>query len=163
MNILGIDPGISGGIAVIKTKIDQTPKIIIAKRMPTLKLYGKKIVDVLVLEKHIKDIYIDVAIIEKVHAMPRQGVTSSFQFGRSFGAIEAICHIISKRIDYVAPAVWKKAMGIGSSKKESLDMARFKFGNDNMWTIKSNDGIAEAALLCLFWIEKFKNKTNEIN
>ena len=31
---------------------------------------------------------IDVSIIEKVHAMPRQGVTSSFQFGRSFGGID---------------------------------------------------------------------------
>ena len=100
-------------------------------------------------------------IIEKVHAMPRQGVTSSFQFGRSFGGIESLCYIFAKRVDYVAPAVWKKAIGVGSSKKDSLDMARLKFGNienQDMWNVKSNDGIAEASLLTLYWIGKFQNK-----
>ena len=35
-------------------------------------------------------IKIDISVIEKVHAMPRQGVTSSFQFGRSYGA-QKVC------------------------------------------------------------------------
>ena len=87
--------------------------------------------------------------------MPRQGVTSSFQFGRSFGGIEALCYLHSKRVDYVAPAIWKKNLGLGSSKKDSLDMARLKFGNLEFWNIKSNDGIAEAALLTLFWLNKY--------
>ena len=100
---------------------------------------------------------IDIAIIEKVHAMPRQGVTSSFQFGRSFGGIESLCYIFAKRVDYVAPAIWKKSLGLGSSKKESLDLARLKFGDSDLWNVKSNDGIAEAALLTLYWIEKFNS------
>ena len=102
----------------------------------------------------LKDYAIDVTIIEKVHAMPRQGVTSSFQFGRSFGGIEALSYIYTKRVDYIAPAVWKKSLGLGSSKKDSLDLARLKFGKLDFWDLKSNDGIAEAALLALFWIEK---------
>ena len=101
---------------------------------------------------------IDVSIIEKVHAMPRQGVTSSFQFGRSFGGIETLGYLFSKRVDYVAPAIWKKFLGLGPSKKESLDLARLKFGDSDLWNVKSNDGIAEAALLTLYWIEKFNNK-----
>ena len=60
--------------------------------------------------------------------MPRQGVTSSFQFGRSFGALETLAYLLAKRVDYVAPVVWKKYLGIGSSKQDSLDMARLKFG-----------------------------------
>ena len=100
---------------------------------------------------------IDVSIIEKVHAMPRQGVTSSFQFGRNFGGIETLSYLFSKRVDYVAPAIWKKSLGLGSSKKESLDLARLKFGNSDLWNVKSNDGIAEAALLTLYWIEKFNS------
>ena len=43
-------------------------------------------------------------------------------------------------------------------KKESLDLARLKFGDSNLWNVKSNDGIAEAALLTLYWIEKFNSK-----
>ena len=98
----------------------------------------------------------NVTIIEKVHAMPKQGVTSSFQFGRSFGGIETLSYICSKRVDYVAPVVWKKHMGIGSSKKDSLDLARLKFGSSDIWMKKSNDGIAEASLLTLYWLEKFQ-------
>ena len=89
--------------------------------------------------------------------MPRQGVTSSFQFGRSFGALEALAYLLSKRVDYVAPAVWKKYLGIGPAKQDSLDMARLKFGNKEVWEKKSNDGIAEASLLGLYWITKFQN------
>ena len=143
MNVLGIDPGKSGGLAVVSREINSLPKIIFAIKMPTLQINNKKI--------------IDISVIEKVHAMPRQGVTSSFQFGRSYGAIEGLCQILSSRIDYVAPVVWKKAMGLDSSKQASLDLARMKFGESNLWQKKSNDGIAEAALLCLFWLEKFSN------
>ena len=154
MNIFGVDPGKSGGLVVISRKIHSLPKIIYAKKMPTLQINNKKIIDILSIQKDLESINIDVAIIEKVHAMPRQGVTSSFQFGRSYGAIEGLCQILTSRIDYIAPVVWKKSMGLDSTKQASLDLARMKFGDNKMWKIKSNDGIAEAALLCLFWLEK---------
>ena len=154
MLILGVDPGSSGGLAIVESKVDSLPKIIWANKMPVVNVFGKKIIDVLKVSSTLKEYTIDVTIIEKVHAMPRQGVTSSFQFGRSFGGIEALSYIYTKRVDYIAPAVWKKALGLGSSKKDSLDLARLKFGKLKFWDLKSNDGIAEAALLALFWIEK---------
>ena len=157
MLVLGIDPGSSGGLAVVETNLNALPQIVLALRMPTLNIYGKKIIDTKKIAKELNNFAIDVTIIEKVHAMPRQGVTSSFQFGRNFGGIETLSYLYSKRVDYVAPAIWKKFLGLGSSKKDSLDLARLKFGDSNLWHIKSNDGIAEAALLTLFWIEKFNN------
>ena len=157
MLVLGIDPGSSGGVAVVETNLNALPQIVLALRMPTVNIYGKKIIDTKKIAKELNNFAIDVTIIEKVHAMPRQGVTSSFQFGRNFGGIETLSYLYSKRVDYVAPAIWKKFLGLGSSKKDSLDLARLKFGDSNLWDIKSNDGIAEAALLTLFWIEKFKN------
>ena len=154
MLILGIDPGSSGGLAIVESKTNSLPKIIWASKMPIVNIYSKKIIDVMKVSSILKEYVIDVTIIEKVHAMPRQGVTSSFQFGRSFGGIEALSYIYTKRVDYIAPAVWKKYLGLGSSKKDSLDLARLKFGKLDFWDFKSNDGIAEAALLVLFWIEK---------
>ena len=65
--------------------------------------------------------------------------------------------MLAKRVDYVAPVVWKKYLGVGSSKQDSLDMARLKFGDNPVWENKSNDGIAEASLLTLYWISKFQN------
>ena len=158
MLILGIDPGSSGGLVIVQNNINALPEIILAIRMPTIKIYGKKIIDTKQIATKLQEYSIDVTIIEKVHAMPRQGVTSSFQFGRNFGGIESLSYLYSKRVDYVVPAVWKKSLGLGPSKKESLDLARLKFGESNLWHIKSNDGIAEAALLTLFWIEKLNSK-----
>ena len=155
MLILGIDPGSSGGLAVVENNLNALPNIVLALRMPTITIYGKKIIDTKKIAKELKNYEIDISIIEKVHAMPRQGVTSSFQFGRNFGGIETLSYLFSKRVDYVAPAIWKKSLGLGPSKKDSLDLARLKFGESNLWNIKSNDGVAEAALLALFWIEKF--------
>ena len=155
---MGIDPGSNGGISIIKKFSEKLPEIVFSSRMPVVAIFGKKIIDTLKIYNILKLHQIDVAILEKVHAMPRQGVTSSFQFGRSFGGIEALCYILAKRVDYVAPAVWKKAVGVGSSKQDSLDMARLKFGESSLWQKKSNDGIAEASLLSLYWIEKVHKK-----
>ena len=158
MLILGIDPGTSGGIAIVKVENKKLPTIIFGSKIPIVTIYGKKIIDTKRVVSKLNNFSLDIAIIEKVHAMPRQGVTSSFQFGRSFGGIEALCYILAKRVDYVAPAVWKKAVGVGSSKQDSLDMARLKFGESSLWQKKSNDGIAEASLLSLYWIEKVHKK-----
>ena len=158
MLIMGIDPGNTGGISIVETKIDALPKIAYSLKMPVIQLYGKKIIDSQKIHNELSHFDIDVTIMEKVHAMPRQGVTSSFQFGRNFGGIETLSYLFSKRVDYVAPAIWKKSLGLGSSKKESLDLARLKFGNSDLWNVKSNDGIAEAALLTLYWIEKFNSR-----
>ena len=154
MLILGIDPGTSGGIAIVKVENKKLPTIIFGSKIPIVTIYGKKIIDTKRVVSKLNNFSLDIAIIEKVHAMPRQGVTSSFQFGRSFGSIEALSYLNCKRVDYVAPAVWKKFLGLGSTKKDSLDLARLKFGDLEYWKFKGNDGIAEAALLTLFWIEK---------
>ena len=36
-------------------------------------------------------------------------------------------------------------------------MARLKFGDNEIWNKITNDGIAEASLLVLYWVSKFKN------
>ncbi len=157
MIIMGVDPGSTGGISLVETKQNKLPEIIFFLKMPTITMFGKKIIDIKKLYKSMLKFDIDISIIEKVHAMPRQGVTSSFQFGRSFGALESLTYLLAKRVDYVAPVVWKKYLGLGSSKQDSLDMARLKFGDNPVWEKKSNDGIAEASLLTLYWISKFQN------
>ena len=157
MIIMGLDPGTSGGISIIETKQNKLPEIIFFLKMPIISMFGKKIVDTKSLYDSLKIYKIDLSIIEKVHAMPRQGVTSSFQFGRSFGSLETLAYLLSKRVDYVAPVVWKKYLGVGASKRDSLDMARLKFGENEVWKKKTNDGIAEASLLVLYWISKFQN------
>ena len=99
MLILGIDPGSSGGLAIVRNSFNTLPEIVFAIKMPTVAIYGKKIIDTKKIALELNKHDIDISIIEKVHAMPRQGVTSSFQFGRNFGGIETLSYLYSKRVD----------------------------------------------------------------
>ena len=47
-------------------------------------------------------------VIEKVSAMPGQGVTSMFNFGQSFGILKGICSAMQIPMYFVRPAKWKK-------------------------------------------------------
>ena len=155
MLVLGIDPGQTGGISAVKFLNGKTPTLLKAMRTPVLFFKKKKVIDVASIMIELQDLAIDIAIIEQVHAMPKQGVSSSFQFGRSYGAAEACCQLLAPKVEYVSPAVWKKAMGLGSEKQSSLDMAKLTFGRNELWNVKANDGIAEAALLCIYLVDKF--------
>lgn len=50
------------------------------------------------------------AVIEKVHSMPKQGVSSSFKFGDAFGLMRGMITMSGIRHEYVTPQSWQKAM-----------------------------------------------------
>ena len=58
-------------------------------------------------------------VVEKVSAMPGQGVTSMFNFGQSFGAIKGICAAMQLPIYFVHPAKWKKYFDLINSQKDA--------------------------------------------
>lgn len=51
-----------------------------------------------------------VAVIEQVSAMPKQGVASTFKFGRSFGMLEGILYAKQIPFTYARPQLWQKQM-----------------------------------------------------
>jgi len=65
--------------------------------------------------------------LEKVTAMPKQGVSSTFKFGRSFGAVEGVLGALGLDIDYVAPRMWKKDLGVTAGKDTSIALAKEVF------------------------------------
>ena len=122
--------------------------------MPTVKVRSKTLVDSDELFKWLMAWPIDAAIIEWVHAMPRQGVSSSFSFGRSTGAVEAVAMLVTKRVAFVSSTQWKKHFGLSSSKQASIDLARRLFGKSYTWDKKADDGTAEASLMCRWFLDK---------
>ena len=91
-------------------------------------------------------------VIEAVHSMPGQGVSSSFKFGMAYGAAISIMERINCPWDLVTPQKWKKEMGLTADKNESLDMAR------QLWPTaplarKMDNGRAEA-LLMAEWLRR---------
>lgn len=94
-------------------------------------------------------------VIESVHSMPGQGVSSSFKFGMAFGMAIAIMERINCPWQLVTPQKWKKEMGLTSDKNESLAMAR------ELWPTaplarKMDNGRAESLLLAE-WLRKQEN------
>lgn len=151
--IIGIDPGKSGGIALV-----DDGKVIAGRRMPLLKHGKRDLVDSKEIETFVRTStprhrgFVQCpVVIEQVGAMPGQGGTSMFNFGRHTGAVEAWAIGRGSPVHWVTPAKWKKAMGLTKDKRASLDLARLEFGDDPRWAVLANDGIAEAALLALYW------------
>ncbi len=63
-------------------------------------------------------------VMESVHAFSGQGVTSSFNFGMGFGALQGIVGAFGLPVTLVRPQVWKKALGLDADEKKSLALAR---------------------------------------
>ena len=92
MRIIGIDPGLSGGIAVLDN--NKVKELFDMPVMPDGKKNKRQLNSALLaklIKDHIEDIEDTVTIVEQVNAMPGQGVTSMFNFGQTFGAIKGIC------------------------------------------------------------------------
>lgn len=144
---IGIDPGQTGAVAVIREDLQKA----------WVYDYPKDISEAAKLIRAITSrIRISFAVIEKVGAMPKQGVTSVFSFGTNYGSWQGI--IASHEIPYslVTPQAWQKKM-LGGSKKgtpkeRSLQIARRIFPKVALTGPKggAKDGRADALHLARY-------------
>ena len=152
MRVIGIDPGLSGAIAVINGTDSLT-----VFDMPTMTVErngkAKRQVSATELAQILKTAKSDDChvFVEKVSAMAGQGVTSVFSFGRSFGMIEGILAALQMPVTYVAPATWVKAVHRGAGKDASRSRAMELFP-DNQADFKrvKDDGRSDSALIA-YW------------
>jgi crossover junction endodeoxyribonuclease RuvC len=56
-------------------------------------------------------------MIEKVHSMPKQGVASSFKFGRGYGGLRMALIAAGIPFEEVTPQAWQKALAIPKRSK----------------------------------------------
>jgi crossover junction endodeoxyribonuclease RuvC len=93
----------------------------------------------------------DCAYLERVHALPKQGVTSSFSFGLSYGLVRGVLAALGISVQLITPQEWKRSFRLGPDKNEArLIAARLFPANASSFTRAKDDGRAEAALLALF-------------
>ena len=161
MLIIGIDPGISGSICFF-----QDGKILDVIEMPIMtegkknkkqvngsQVYNEILKKIGKIERHNVRV-----VIEKVSAMPGQGVTSMFNFGQSFGILKGICSAMQLPLYYVRPAKWKKYFGLINSEKDaSRTRAIEMFPNFSSQLSKKKDSNkADAILIASFYHETYK-------
>lgn len=150
--IMGIDPGLSGAVALYHPGANVPVAIHDMPLSPPGKS-GKRSIDLFQLAALIDGYAADtkIAIIEEVHAMPGQGVTSMFRFGFATGAITGI--VAANYVPYLTahPAAWKAAMGLSFNKDLSREKAAKLFPHfSHYFERKKDDGRAEALLLAVF-------------
>jgi crossover junction endodeoxyribonuclease RuvC len=107
---IGIDPGKTGGLAAVRSG-----NVIAVAAMP---LAGNMI-DGVTLHAWLIDQLgtgnILVAL-EKVSAMPKQGVKSMFTFGMGYGIVQGVLAAIDISYQLVTPQAWKKVILAGTPK-----------------------------------------------
>jgi crossover junction endodeoxyribonuclease RuvC len=148
--ILGIDPGLDGALALFTTAGE-----LVVEDMPLLTTdrggKSKRQADVRALADLIRSMQPSHAVIERVGAMPKQGVASSFAFGRIAGQIEGVVATLGIPVTYIRPLTWRRAFNVTPGKdgsrlraSELLPVCADRFRR------KRDDGRAEAALMALW-------------
>ena len=159
MKIIGIDPGLSGAIAILKNN-----KVLNIMDMPVMS-EGKKnkrqlnsaLLVSLIKENIIEGEEVSV-VVEQVNAMPGQGVTSMFNFGQSFGVIKGICAAMQLPIFFVRPVKWKKHFEIINTQKDaSRTKAIEMFPKiSSILSRKKDSNKADAILIASFFYNTYK-------
>jgi len=109
-HVLGCDPGAKGGFALVS----ETGQAEAWEMPPT----AFELLEFLRL-RVVLGLDGGRAYVEHVHAWPKQGVSSAFSFGRSYG--ELLCALAASRISFelVSPGKWQAALGMRRQKGEA--------------------------------------------
>lgn len=149
---LGIDPGLKGGLALLSERDG-----LLLEPMPTV---GGEL-DLAELARLLRDWAPDIRIayLERVHAMPKQGVSSMFTFGTAFGSVRAMLAAFQIPYELVLPRRWQIEMhaavkpSLDSKQKSQLAFKRLFPGVNALATDRSrvaHEGMVEAALIAEF-------------
>lgn len=152
---IGIDPGIDGAIGVISdcggdVAVYDIPHVSIGtgkKVKREINLLALRIL----LEEMLERSESVTAYIERVHSMPKQGVASSFNFGKTAGILLGMLAAMQIPIQQVTPQEWKKAMmnGQGKEKDASIYVAGQMFPQVDL-SKKKHHNRADALLIAQY-------------
>ena len=139
---IGIDPGKKGGLACIDTQ---------SGICYTEPYSDKALLDMCWGESRSGNTKHIMCCLEKVGAMPGQGVVSMFNFGQSVGYIKGVLEAFRIPYQEITPLKWKREFGLTSDKAISAEVCRKLFPDISLLATekckKPHDGMAEALLM----------------
>jgi crossover junction endodeoxyribonuclease RuvC len=119
---IGVDPGLSGGLAALRYNVGEMRVEKVEthafKKITPSELWG--VFDMLAW----CDCSEVEAWIENVHAMPKQGVASTFKFGTSFGMLLGFLTASGIPFERVTPSTWQRKMKCLSKGDKKVTKAR---------------------------------------
>jgi crossover junction endodeoxyribonuclease RuvC len=115
---------------------------------------GRRAVNPALLAEIIAKSHASKAYVEIVGARPGEGAVGAFAFGRSRGVVEGVLAALGVPVVFIAPASWKRAVGLPPGRDGAKDAARS--AAIARWPAKAalfarvkDDGRAEAALIAV--------------
>jgi len=151
--IIGIDPGLSGGIAVIKdsgfTEVDPFPTQEITVNGKTRREYDRTALLAIITRYSIQGAK---AFVERQWARKTDGVSSCFTTGKGYGEILMALTACMVPVEVPTPTTWRKGLSMGlSGPPRDLKLASLKKARDMFpqcaERIGKHDGMAEALLI----------------
>ena len=142
MIFAAIDPGsVNAGIAVFH---DGTPVFVDDIRSVD------GMIDPALLGHALRDMKVERVVVENVHSMPGQGLSSTFKFGMACGIIRGVCGALCLPLTLVTPQQWKTAVGLkhrpDKAAARATAMRRFPSLAPRLERVKDTDR-AEALLI----------------
>lgn len=135
MTYIGIDPGKDGAMALL-----------IGKSV-TIIPFDERGYEIALARVRVSDAR---CCLERVGAMPGQGVTSMFKFGENFGFIRGLLQANGIPYELVTPQKWKREFG-ATDKNSSVEVCARLFPTVSLMRTqrcrKAHDGMAESLLM----------------
>ena len=161
-HIIGIDPGKNGGIAVITLKRNCVHEDWWMLYKARVEVFSEEAL-VKICDKYSTKPPSTTVYLENVHAMPKQGVSSTFNFGKNFGFIQGAIKQAGLDLVLVTPQTWKKEIGCTADKSTSIKVCKELFPYVNLLASarcrKEHDGMAEALLIAEYGRRQYNGKS----
>ncbi len=156
LTILGVDIGTRGAVSRLLVNLSGTAILLGVDDMPVLRdgPAGRPAVNAALLAELVARSHVSRAFVESVGARPGEGAVGAFSFGRSRGCVEGVLAGLAVPVTFIAPASWKRAIGIPPGKDGAKDAARSeairRWPDKAAWFGRvKDDGRAESALIAI--------------
>lgn len=164
VRVLGIDPGISGGLVLLKNGVVES-----SHHMPIYRDDGKAKIHLHELSELIIRLHPEVCILEKTLPMPGLGLQSISTTAINWGMVYTVVHMLKVPIVTVYPVSWTNAV-------HSIDKATRLMDNPKQKSLlvykklypkstETHDGLVDATLIAFWWLwtsgtlSRMKSKT----
>lgn len=99
----------------------------------------------------LEDMKVAHMVVENVHAMPLQGLSSTFKFGMGVGIIHGVAGALRLPLTLVTPRQWKAYHALTSDKEQARALAIRKWPEHNRRLDRKKDADRAEALLIGDW------------
>jgi crossover junction endodeoxyribonuclease RuvC len=112
----------------------------------------------------LSDMKVQHMVVENVHAMPLQGLSSTFKFGMGVGIIHGVAGALRLPLTLVTPSQWKAFHGLDRDKEKSRQLAIRKWPEHNRHLDRKKDADRAEALLIgdWYWVRVVRARQSEI-